>query len=56
MEENKIFLFVQLVNNISASFERLERAYNESNKEAFDYSKKALLENQKKLNILLGKK
>ena len=47
---------MQLINNTSAGFDKFEQAYNNSNKLAFESAKKIILENQRKISILLGKK
>lgn len=47
---------MQLASNISESFNKLEKAYESSDKQSFDFAKKAMLESQKKINILLSKK
>jgi len=55
MDENKVLLLLQLVNNLDNIYLDLEKAYNSSDKPRFDKSKKAVLELQSKLNFLLTK-
>ena len=54
MEENKILLLVQLINNLAENYNHLEKAYDSSDKENFDNSKKIILELQNKIDLLLS--
>jgi hypothetical protein len=53
MEEEKLMLLMQLTKSLKDNFDVLKKAYDSSDKEDFDMSKKALLEMQKKINFLL---
>jgi hypothetical protein len=55
MDETKLALLVQLIENLRENYASLERAYNSADKEAFDKSKKALLEIQSKIKLLADK-
>ena len=47
-------LLTQLAGALENNFKIFEKAYNDSDKELFDNSKSAILEVQKKINIILG--
>ena len=53
MESNKIMLLFQLINGLDEAFSIFEKSYNESNKEKFDSSKKAILDLSNKINYVL---
>ncbi len=53
MENNKILLLLQLMNSLNGNFENFEKGYLNQDKENFDNSKKAILEIQKRINLVL---
>jgi len=53
MEEGKIMLMFQLVNNLEENFYNFNNAYNQQDKEKFDKFKKAVLEAQRRIDYLL---
>ena len=53
MEEGKLLLLVQLVNSLESNFVNFQKSYDKSDKEAFDFSKSAILEIQKKIEGLI---
>jgi hypothetical protein len=53
MDSGKIILLAQLINNLKENFVIFEKAYNESDKEKFDESKKIILELQHKIDFLM---
>ena len=55
MDENKVLLLVQLVNNLDRIYLDFEKAYASSNKLKFDNSKNAIMELQNKINFILTK-
>lgn len=53
METNKILLLLQLMNGLIEGFNSFQKSYTERDKEKFETSKKAMLENQAKINFIL---
>ena len=56
MDERKLMLLAQLVNSLESNFNSLEDSYNLQDKEKFDLSSSAILELQKKINVLFNLK
>jgi hypothetical protein len=56
MNEGKLVLLTHLINALDRAFGDFEKAYDGSDKENFDNSKKAVLDVQKKINFLLENK
>lgn len=53
MDYNQLMLLSQLVAKLSESTANFEKAYNSSNKMEFEYSKKAIMDIQHKMEFLL---
>lgn len=53
MEETRLMLLVQLIENLKENYKSLEGAYGSSDKEMFDNSKRSILELQNKIKVLV---
>lgn len=56
MSGNKILLAAQLINSMNEQVLVLEKDYQNSEKEKFENHKSAILDLQKKINLLLSEK
>jgi hypothetical protein len=55
MEEGKILLLLQLIKGLENNFRLLEKGYENSQKEAFEKGKDALVDIHNKMNSILSK-
>jgi hypothetical protein len=53
MEETRLMLLMQLIENLRDNFQVFESSYESSDKEKFDSSKKAMIEIQSKIKFLI---
>jgi len=53
MDAGSVMLLSQLVNGLEENFEEFKKAYDSSDKESFDISKKNLLDIQSKIAFIL---
>ena len=53
MEYNNLLLIMQLIRSMGYQVEAFEKAYNNSDKDKFESSKKSLLELQNKINFII---